>query len=143
MTLYMNKIQYTVDQNPTPENDKVLREGIVEFNNSIINEKATHFSVFAKDNEKIIGGALIWEHSDALYIDVLWVDEKCRGHGVGSEIISLIEEKANKKGIRKLFVDTYAFQAQEFYKKNGFEVIGIVPKHLLDHDRVFMKKVLA
>ena len=82
----MKKIQYSVDHNPSPENDKVIRDGIVDFNHSIINEKATHFSVFAKDKEKIIGGALIWEHTDALYIDVLWADEQYRGKGVGTEI---------------------------------------------------------
>ena len=48
----MNKIQYIVVQNPILENNKVLRERMVEFNNSIINEKATHFSVFEKDNKR-------------------------------------------------------------------------------------------
>jgi N-acetylglutamate synthase-like GNAT family acetyltransferase len=138
----MKKIQYSVDHNPSPENDKVIRDGIVDFNHSIINEKATHFSVFAKDKEKIIGGALIWEHTDALYIDVLWADEQYRGKGVGTEIMLLIEEQANKKGIKKLFVETFSFQAQDFYQKQGYTVIGTIPQYMLGYDKVFLKKTM-
>jgi RimJ/RimL family protein N-acetyltransferase len=54
-----------------------------------------HFSVFAKDESQIIGGALIWEHSDALYIDVLWCDEHYRQKGVGTKIINMIVDTTN------------------------------------------------
>ncbi len=38
----MDTIEYTIDQNPNPEDDKLLREGIVNFNREVIKEKASH-----------------------------------------------------------------------------------------------------
>jgi N-acetylglutamate synthase-like GNAT family acetyltransferase len=136
----MSNIKYSVENNPPATDDKVLRNGIVDFNSQIINEKATHFSVFAKDGPKVIGGALIWQHSDALYIDVLWCNEKYRKKGIGTKIITMIDDVAKNKGLPKIFVDTYDFQAQDFYKKHGFYCIGTIPKYLKDYDRIFMRK---
>jgi N-acetylglutamate synthase-like GNAT family acetyltransferase len=136
----MDTIGHTIDQNPKPEDDKALREGIVNFNREVIKEKATHFNVYAKENNQIVGGALVWEHSDAFYIDVLWLNENYRMKGIGSKIISIIDSVASDKGISKIFVDTYAFQAQEFYQKHGFNGIGIIPGYLLGYDRIFLRK---
>jgi len=136
----MNTFEYVIDDSPSASEDKIIRDGIVNFNSQTINEKATHFSVFAKDASQIIGGALIWEHSDALYIDVLWCDEHYRQKGVGTKIISMIDEVAINKRLSKIFVDTYAFQAQAFYQKHGFYCIGTIREYLLGHDRMFMRK---
>lgn len=77
----MTHIDYIIDNEPNTSDDKTIRDGIVNFNSQIINEKATSFSIFAKKEDQIIGGALIWEHSDALYINVLWCDENHRKKG--------------------------------------------------------------
>lgn len=136
----MNSIEYSIENNPDTSDDKVIRDGILDFNGHIINEQATHFSLFAKDGAQIIGGALIWEHSDALYIDVLWCNEKYRKQGIGTKIITMIDGIAKNKRLPKIFVDTYAFQAQDFYKKHGFYCISIVPEYMLGHDQIFMRK---
>ena len=57
-----------------------------------------------------------------------------------TQIITMIDGVAKNKGLPKIFVDTYAFQAQDFYKKHGFYCIGIVPEYMLGHDRIFMRK---
>ena len=136
----MNRIEYSIENNPAASDDKVIRNGIVDFNAQIIKEKSSHFSVFAKDGDQIIGGALIWEHSDALYIDVLWCNEQYRKQGIGTKIITMIDDVAKNKRLPKIFVDTYEFQAQAFYEKHGFYCIGTIPKYLKDYDRIFMRK---
>jgi ribosomal protein S18 acetylase RimI-like enzyme len=136
----MSNIQYSIENSPDASDDKVIRNGIVDFNAQIIKEKSSHFSVFAKDGDQIIGGALIWEHSDALYIDVLWCNEQYRKQGIGTKIITMIDDLAKNKRLPKIFVDTYEFQAQAFYEKHGFYCIGTIPKYLKDYDRIFMRK---
>lgn len=138
----MDNLDFEVDLNPKSDEQSKIRDGIISFNQSIINDKPICFNIYVRQNKSIVGGAIIYGHKDAYYIDVLWVDDAHRHQGIGSKIMSLVEETANKKGIFKLFVDTYDFQAQDFYKKHGFQSIGIVPKYLLDHDRVFMRKEL-
>jgi len=136
----MSQLKYVIENSPSTSDDKKIRDGIVNFNSQTINEKATHFSVFAKDGFEIIGGALIWEHSDALYIDVLWCNDNYRKKGIGTKIINIIDDLAIDKKVSKIFVDTYDFQAQAFYQKQGFTCIGIIPEYLLGHNRIFMKK---
>ena len=102
----MSNIQYSIENTPDASDDKVIRNGIVDFNAKIIKEKSSHFSVFAKDGDQIIGGALIWEHSDALYIDVLWCNEQYRKQGIGTKIITMIDDLAKNKRLPKIFVDT-------------------------------------
>lgn len=139
----MSNIQYSIENSPDASDDKVIRNGIVDFNAQIIREKSSHFSVFAKDGAQIIGGALIWEHSDALYIDVLWCNEQYRKQGIGTKIITMIDDVAKNKRLPKIFVDTYEFQAQAFYEKHGFYCIGTIPKYLKDYDRIFMRKDIS
>jgi N-acetylglutamate synthase-like GNAT family acetyltransferase len=75
-----------------------------------------------------------------VFYGVLWCSENYRNKGIRSKLIAMVDAEAKSKSISKLFVDTYAFQAQEFYKKHGFKVIGTVPEYLLGHDRIFMRK---
>ena len=42
----MNSIEYFIENNPDASDDKVIRDGVVDFNSQSINEKATYFSVF-------------------------------------------------------------------------------------------------
>ena len=139
----MSNIQYSIENTPDASDDKVIRNGIVDFNSKIIKEKSSHFSLFAKDGDQIIGGALIWGHSDALYIDVLWCNEQYRKQGIGTKIITMIDDVAKNKRLPKIFVDTYEFQAQAFYEKHGFYCIGTIPKFLKDYDRIFMRKDIS
>lgn len=139
----MNSIEYSIENTHNASDDKVIRNGIVDFNAQIIKEKSSHFSVFAKDGAQIIGGALIWDHSDALYIDVLWCNEQYRKQGIGTKFITMIDDAAKNKELLKIFVDTYEFQAQAFYEKHGFYCIGTIPKYLKDYDRIFMRKDIS
>lgn len=139
----MSTIEYSFDNSPIAANDTIIRNGIISFNSQTTKETATKFSIYAKNDIEIIAGALVWEHSDALYIDVLWCDELYRKKGIGSEMMTMIIAYAIDKQLTKLFVDTYAFQAQVFYQKHGFYCIGTIPEYLLGHDRIFMRKNIS
>ena len=136
----MNELKFEVKTNPDSEEQKIIRNGIIEFNESIIKDKHECFNIIVKNNENIIAGAIIYQHKDALYIDVIWCLEEYRKNGIGSKLMNMIEDEARNKSIKKLFVDTYAFQAQEFYKKHNFKVISVVPEYLAGYDRIFMRK---
>lgn len=139
----MTRVQLTVEPHPAAEDEAILRAGIVAFNVSCIHERANHFCIFARDEGRLVGGASLWQHSDALYIDVLWFEENYRRQGLGSRLLATIDQQAIREQIKKVFVDTFSFQALEFYKKNNFETIACVPQYLLGHDRYFLKKTLV
>lgn len=110
----MTRVQLTVEPQPAEEDEAFLRAGIVAFNVSCIHERASHFCIFARDRGRLIGGASLWQHSDALYIDVLWFEENYRRQGLGSRLLATIDEQAVSEQIKQVFVDTFSFQALEF-----------------------------
>ena len=57
-----------------------------------------------------------------IYIDVLWVKEEYRNAGIGSQLLSEIEKTAKEYGCHLIHLDTFDFQAKDFYIKQGFEI---------------------
>ncbi|MBS4839733.1 MULTISPECIES: GNAT family N-acetyltransferase [Clostridium] len=77
-----------------------------------------------------------------LYIDVLWVKEEYRKEGLGSKILNEIEKVAKDKGCYLIHLDTFDFQAKDFYIKHGYDIFGILDECPQRHKRYFMKKII-
>ncbi len=85
----------------------------------------TPFAFAAKQNGKVIG--VIKGHSfyREVHIGELIVEEACRGQGIGTKLLSVVEAHFRGKGFDNINLTTYRFQAPEFYRKNGF-----TPEHI-------------
>ncbi|WP_394902995.1 GNAT family N-acetyltransferase [Clostridium butyricum] len=79
---------------------------------------------------------------NCLYIDVLWVKEEYRKEGLGSKILNEIEKVAKDKGCYLIHLDTFDFQAKDFYIKHGYDLFGILDECPQRHKRYFMKKFI-
>lgn len=79
---------------------------------------------------------------NCLYIDVLWVKEEYRKEGLGSKILNEIEKVAKDKGCYLIHLDTFDFQAKDFYIKHGYDIFGILDECPQRHKRYFMKKFI-
>lgn len=133
----------STDPNPKSNDDNLLREAIVSFNMQTLGERADHFSIFLRDENSIIhGGATVWVHSESIYVDVLWVADELRGQGYGTKIMFAAEAEAIKRGCKYSTVDTYSFQAKDFYLKLGYAQIGEIPNYLFEHAKIFLRKTL-
>jgi len=77
---------------------------------------------------------------NCLYIDSLWVDAEFRGEGIGMRLLDEVEKIAIKKGCTLIHLDTFDFQAKDFYIKQGYEVFGILDNCPEGHKRYYMKK---
>lgn len=83
-------------------------------------EKLRDYCVY-EDNGKIIGSvalSIIW--ADLAEVCALAVDEKHRGHGIGSQLVQATINEARRLQIRKLMTLTYE---QRFFEKAGFTVV--------------------
>jgi|TARA_R110002110_G_C13470277_1_gene720518 GNAT superfamily N-acetyltransferase len=137
-----NKPRIIVDQIPSQENDEVVRNALHEFNVAQIGQDE-HYSVFAFSPEgKIIGGLLVYQEAHSIFIDILWIDESERGKGLGTELLLAAEKEAVRRKVPYSTTDTLAFQAVNFYRKNGYEQIGMVKNYIEGHDRYFFRKKL-
>jgi ribosomal protein S18 acetylase RimI-like enzyme len=76
------------------------------------------------DNGEIIGGLYgrsIW---GTLEIKTFVVKTENRNEGIGRKLIIEAEKEAKNRNCRFISLDTFSFQAPEFYEKLGFKKIG-------------------
>jgi Acetyltransferase (GNAT) family. len=59
-----------------------------------------------------------------MYVETLWIDEKYRKGGYGTQLMKQAEETARAHGCTMMQLDTFNYQAPEFYKKLGFVQYG-------------------
>lgn len=135
--------QIIVDYAPTDADNEIVREGITAFNEKILGERDRAFSIFLKDDQaKVLGGIQAFLGSESIYIDVLWVDGSLQKQGYGAKLLKAAEREAIENGCLYSLVDTWDFQAEEFYLKNGYERIGELKKYWLGHTKIFLRKKL-
>ena len=87
----------------------------------------------------ILSGIGYW---NGLEIRMLWVKEDCRSKGFGSRLLKHVEAIAKEKGATIAMLDTFDFQAEGFYLKNGYGIIGELKDFPLGHRRIYFSKRL-
>lgn len=118
--------------------------GINAYNNAQAGEqhgKLLCFVVRAPDG-KVMGGIIGETHWDWFYVNLMWLPEELRRHGYGKQLLALAEDEARRRGARHAYLDTFSFQAPEFYKKYGYEVFGTLENFPQGHQRYFLTKDL-
>ena len=77
-----------------------------------------------------------------MFISVLFVDELYRGKGLGTLLVKHLEEEAKSLGLKLIHLDTFDFQAKDFYLKLGYEIFGVLDYCPKGHKRYYLKKLL-
>ena len=116
--------------------------GLKVHNDQFASRNQMDFTVCAVDAEIIIGVGMGESKYDWLILQYLWVDERYRKSGIGTNIIKKIEYLARERNLIGIHLDTFEFQAKEFYVKNGFSIFGEIDDHPKGYKRYFMKKNL-
>lgn len=91
---------------------------------------------------ELIGGLTGYSQLGWMFIQYLAVAPSGRGKGVGREMMLRAETIAHERGLSGIWVDTYEFQAPEFYFGLGYTEYGRLPK-VGDHaSRIWLYKLL-
>jgi len=87
------------------------------------NNKKISFGYY--DNIELVAGITAKiEGYKILYIETLFVSEKLRHLGIGKDLLTKMEERAIFEGIKLIRLDTFSWQALDFYKKMGYVVVA-------------------
>ena len=73
---------------------------------------------------KWAGGLIGCTYWNSLFIDVLWVDRKYRGLGLGRQLVEWAEREARKKNCTLAHLSTHSLQSPGFYRRLGYKVFG-------------------
>lgn len=86
------------------------------------------FSFHIEQDGAIAAGIVAESVGDTLEVEFLFVEEACRGRGLGRALLERAEAEARKRGLRRVVLNTYSFQAPGFYPKMGYrEVLKLDP----------------
>lgn len=136
---------YVIEKS-TREEYEVIDNGIVEYNLSKVpfTQEPSFISINrvikGSDGNMVAGINSMLYCWNCLYIDVLWVKEEFRKEGYGSVLLNEVEKIAKEKGCKLIHLDTFDFQAKDFYIKHGYEVFGVLDDCPIEHKRYYMKK---
>ncbi len=121
---------------------EIIGRGITEYNHQHAGdsgEKTLCFVVQGPD-EETVGGIIGVTHWDWFYITLMWLKEEFRGRGYGHQLLTLAEDEARKRGAKHAYLDTFSFQAPEFYKQHGYQVFGELKDFPTGHQRYYLTK---
>ena len=82
------------------------------------------------DSGELAGGLVGHTWAGWLHVTYLWVDVRHRGAGLGSRLLDEAERVAREeRGCAAVRLETWDFQAPEFYKQHGYEVVCVIPDY--------------
>ena len=144
----MNESPETQIVQATPEAIKTVVDGLNSFNLNKVSAQSPEWTplefTITDHDGKIIGGILggigYW---NGLEIKILWVSESHRNRGYGTQLLQHMEQEAKAKGAVISMLDTFDFQAEGCYLKNGYKPIGEIDDFPKGHRRVYFSKKLA
>jgi len=132
-------------QNPTDEEREAILTPLRAYNAAQAGpSNAQPLALLVRDdNGEILGGLYGRFFYQWLFIELLSVPEQARGQGMGSKLMQMAEDLAREKECVGIWLDTFDFQAPEFYKRLGYSELGQIADYPPGHKRFFFQKRLT
>jgi predicted GNAT family N-acyltransferase len=137
-----------ISKSTAKDRDSVIKK-LVDFNRNVLgfpsstpSSKLLNYHI--KIDGKLVAGinSIIYFKDSILFINQLFVVEKYRGLGLGNSLLRQVEKEAKAYGAKLAHLDTFDWQAKDFYIKHGYKVFGMLEDCPQDHKRYYMKKKL-
>jgi GNAT superfamily N-acetyltransferase len=136
----------TLTDAPDDRAQAVIREGLGNYNTEQAGYRdARPLAVLVSDPEtrEVIGGLLGRTSMGLLFIDLFFLPEGMRKHGIGRRVIRTAENEAKRRGCNRAVLFTVTFQAPGFYEREGYQVLGRIECDPPGHTRICMTKKLG
>lgn len=98
--------------------------------------------VIRNDAGQIIGVAAGYTWADTSELKQMWIDEAYRERGYARALLNAFVAEACSRGVRRIWVASYDFQAPEMYEKAGFKRMAEFDEWPEGHVNVVLCKIL-
>jgi|SRR4051812_698892 len=134
----------SIEDKPAEADIDVLPEGLEAFNEQHWpgHQPWQTLGVFLREEGRVVGGLVGETYAGWLFIRFLWIEERLRRHRLGAGLIATAEQRARERGCHSAYVDTFSFQAPDFYRKQGYAEFGRLP-YPPKGERIWLRKALA
>lgn len=124
------------------ENEEEHVGAILDAHSASQGREFVHYGFHAELDGEMIAGITAWAMGPDLHIDMLAVAEEHRREGLGSALLARAEQAGRADGCTTASVDTFSFQAPDFYPRHGYQEIFRYP--LTDgSERIYFSKRLS
>lgn len=110
----------------TPDMEEAIRAPLVDYNNARFGESSKRDLAIClrSGSGEIVGGLIGWTARDWLYVQLLYIPEENRGHGLAGRLLTMAENEARARGCIGSYLDTMNPDALQTYLKYGYRIIG-------------------
>jgi GNAT superfamily N-acetyltransferase len=82
---------------------------------------------FVHDTQgKPAGGAVGRTWGECAELQQLWVEPAWRRQGIGAELLRRFEARAAERGCRRVYLETFSFQAPALYRRLGYQTLASI-----------------
>ena len=105
--------------------------------------KSELLNLYVEDEKgNLLAGLVAETFGNWLEIEYLFVKEELRGQGIGSKLLQQAESEAKNRNCCFSFVNTYQFQAPDFYQKHGYKEVFALKNYPYTGQRFYYQKDL-
>ncbi|PYI50511.1 GNAT family N-acetyltransferase [Paenibacillus flagellatus] len=123
------------------EDAAYVRHKLIEYNSKHVTGAYEPIQLAIRDESGDIVAGLVGKRCwNWVEVDILWVDERYRRHGYGSRLLAEAESLAAAKGADFVKLNTFGFQAPDFYRKHGYEVLCVIEDAPRGSRHYYLKK---
>jgi GNAT superfamily N-acetyltransferase len=137
-------VTLAVEDAPARDDVEVLPDGLEAFNEAAWpgHQPWRPLGVLLRRGRRVIGGLVGETYAGWLFIRYFWLEDSLRRQGIGRAVIAAAEARAAARGCHSAWVDTFSFQAPDFYRRQGYTEFGRLP-YPPKGERIFLQKRLG
>lgn len=137
-------LQLSFEDNPSWDDRETIDNGLGDYNAAFMRDNSyAYFGLFVRDPAKAIRAGLIGHvYGGWLFVNLLWVHADLRRGGIGAGLMAAAERRALALGCHSAWVDTFSFQAPDFYPRYGYREFARLD-YPPGHERIFFRKSLT
>lgn len=137
-------MQFSIDDGLTKREADFVREKLLEFADEFTgprNRRELGVALRDKDGAAVGGitASTLW---DWLLIGILWIPVEVRRMGYGAQLLGRIEDLGRDHGCRFAKLDTFEFEAKQFYEAHGYRVDSKTDEFPTGHTQFHLIKAL-
>ena len=135
---------WQITSTPSSDDAELVTQGVFDYGRSLASGGgAQALACFVREGESVIGGAIGRTEYDRLFVSSLWVSERYRGQGIGSDILSRMEREAADRGCRDALIETLIDANVVLYDRLGYKSVATITNYVGPFTRHILVKDLS